>query len=189
MELLTALPGRNQTAGYQLNYFRVIFTLSALAYLLLSYYLIPADSNFKEALVEGKYMAIIPSILLLLTFVSNEFNKNLQAIVAVFFLIATIHLLSLIAVNQFAGNYEVALIGLILLSNLHLSKIIFIVVYNVISLVALEYVFILTGSLPEIHPITFFLFLIGSLAIVIPFQIYRINFAIRKNANEVMNDC
>ncbi len=162
---------RSRPGDFELNYYRGIFGLFAIAYFFSSF-INPAES-FKEFLLPRPWFALIPLLLFIISFFTGFIRKNISAIAGLFFLLATIHLIAFFYINSFRTRYEIAIITLVLFSNLHLNRVLFVVLYNVIVLAVLEYAFI-TFSGSGISPFFFFVFVLTVMLICVSYQLYRL---------------
>ncbi|MBL0343023.1 MAG: PAS domain S-box protein [Bacteroidetes bacterium] len=176
MEPLRVSPNRSILADYEENYYRVIFSLFGLAYLFSFYYKGPDTSPLLEFIVPRNIFAILPFLLIGLSYQIKFIKKHIKDIGSGFFLLSTLHLVGFFSINNFNTHYEIGIITLVLFSNLHLNKVLYIVLYNVIVLTALEYVFITASVTANIQPVLFFLFLLSVMLICIFYQLYRIRF-------------
>lgn len=178
---------------YELWYYRVLYFLSAIVYFFSSKYvpaLAPPTRNF---IIGGNFLAILPLVLLLVTFVSEFIRKKLNVVAVFFFLIATLHLIGFFSVNDFKTHFEIAIVTVILFSNLHLNRVIFIVLYNVIVISVLEYLLIAGNLGSNSNPGFMFLSALVVMIACILFQLYRIRvlqepFASPANTNEEIRE-
>ncbi|HMT28217.1 MAG TPA: PAS domain S-box protein [Bacteroidia bacterium] len=176
MEPLRVSPNKSFLAGYEENYYRVIFSLFGLAYLFSYYYKGPDMVPLKEFLIPRNIFAALPFILIGLSYIIPYVRTHIKDIGSGFYLLCTLHLVGFFSTNNFNTHYEIGIITLVLFSNLHLNKVLYIVLYNVIVLTALEYVFITAVPTANIQPVLFFLFLLSVMLICIFYQLYRIRF-------------
>jgi PAS domain S-box-containing protein len=163
---------RSKPGDFEMQYYRGIFGLFALAYFF-SYFLYRNAHPLNEFIIPRTLFAAIPFIILIASFFIDYVRKNINSFAGIFFLISTLHLIGFFYVNQFKTHFELAILTLILFSNLHLNKVLFVVLYNVIILSVLEYMFIMfSGS--GINPFFFFVFVLAVMLICITYQLYRL---------------
>lgn len=186
MESLRVSPNKSYIAGYEENYYRVIFSLFGLAYLFSFYYRGPETEALKEFIIPRNIFAVLPFLIIGLSYFVAQVKLHIKDIGSGFFLLSTLHLVGFFSINNFTSHYEIGIITLVLISNFHLNKVLYIVLYNVIVLTALEYVFITASEAANIQPVLFFLFLLSVMLICIFYQLYRIRYSIRINERDRM---
>lgn len=158
---------------FELRYYRGIFILSSILYIISWYLFKPGYPNLNEFVLPRIWIAIIPLLLLVSTFFSGYIRRNISAVTGIFLLLSTLHIIGFFYSNQFRTRYELAILTMILFSNLHLNRVLFIVLYNVIVLAVLEYMFIAySGS--GINPLAFFLFVLAVMLTCVSYQLYRL---------------
>ncbi len=184
MEPLRVSNNKPLASGYEENYYRVIFTLFGLAYLFSYYYSNPGMSALREFLIPRNFFALLPLSLAAGTYFIPWIRAHIKDIGSGFFLVCTLHLVGFLAVNGFHSQYEIGIITVVLISNLHLNKVLYIVLYNVIVLTALEFVFITAAPASNIQPVLFFIFLLIVMLLCIFYQLYRIRFHARMSESD-----
>lgn len=163
---------RSKPGDFEIKYYRGIFGLFALAYFI-SYFIYNRPIPIKEFILPRPLLAIIPLVLLVASYFFKYVKQNISAIAGAFFLLSTLHLMGFFYSNDFKTRFELAIITLILFSNLHLNRVLFVVLYNIIVLSALEYMFIMySGS--GISPLVFFVFVLTVMLICVSYQLYRL---------------
>jgi PAS domain S-box-containing protein len=160
--------------AYGENYYRVLLTLFGLAYLFTYYYRSPDAVPLKEFQIPRHIFGLLPLAIAALTFIAAKAREHIKDIASAYFLLCTLHLVGFFAVNNFLSYYETGLITVVLISNLHLNKVLYIVLYNVIVLTAMEYVFITASADSNVQPVIFFFFLLAVMVLCIFYQLYRI---------------
>ncbi len=184
MESLRVSPNKSFIAGYEENYYRVILSLFGLAYLFSFYYRGPETEALKEFFIPRNIFAILPFLIIGASFIIVKVKTHIKDIGSGFFLLSTLHLVGFFSINNFTSHYEIGIITLVLFSNFHLNKVLYIVLYNVIVLTALEYVFITASVTANIQPVLFFLFLLSVMLICIFYQLYRIRYSSQVNERD-----
>lgn len=181
MEPLQVSKKRPLATGHQVNYYRVIFTLFAFAFFFSYYYNGGNSTVLREFLFPRSLFALLPVSLIIVTFFIKWTRDNIKDLGSAFFLLCSLYLIGFFAFNGFHTHYEVGIIILVLISNLHLNKILYIVLYNVIVLTALEFVFIAAAPGAEVQPVLFFIFLLLVMLLCIYYQLYRIRYYARED--------
>ncbi len=181
MEPLQVSKKRPLASGYEVNYYRVIFTLFGFAFLFSFYYSSPSLTPIMEFLIPRSLFAIFPLLLAASTYFIQWTRDHIKDLGSGFFLICTLYLIGFLATNGFSTHYEIGIITMVLISNLHLNKVLFIVLYNVIVLTALEFVFIAASPSANVQPVLFFIFLLLVMLLCIYYQIYRIRYHARED--------
>jgi len=184
MESLRVSPNKSFIAGYEENYYRVVLTLFGLAYLFSYYYRGPETEALREFIIPRNIFAILPFLIIGLSYIIGIVKTHIKDIGSGFFLLSTLHLVGFFSLNNFTSHYEIGIITLVLFSNFHLNKVLYIVLYNVIVLTALEYVFITASAAANIQPVLFFLFLLSVMLICIFYQLYRIRYTSQVNERD-----
>jgi len=187
MEPLQVSKKKPLASGYEVNYYRVIFTLFGLAYLFSFFYSSPETVPVKEFLIPRSIFALLPLLLAASTFVFQWSRDRIKDIGSIFFLLCSLYLIGFLAQNGFHTHYEIGIITLVLISNLHLNKVLYIVLYNVTVLTVLEFVFMTAAPSANVQPVLFFIFLLVVMLLCIFFQLYRIrNHAKEEESEEVV---
>ncbi len=168
------MPRISTSANQELIYYRLLFTLIALAYVIVSLYQFNPESAATRFIIPLPFVAILPLTIAGLTFFIPFLRTHIRDVVAIMFFLITIHLVGFISVNNFPGKYELAVVALVLLSNFHLYRVLNLVLYNVLVLTSVEYSFVVATPQADIEPVQFFLFLLLAMIAGIVFQLYRI---------------
>ncbi|MDQ3052160.1 MAG: ATP-binding protein [Bacteroidota bacterium] len=184
MEPLQVSKKRPLASGYEVNYYRVIFTLFGFAFLFSYYYSSPSLTPLTEFLIPRSLFAIFPLLLAVASYFIQWTRDHIKDLGSGFFLICTLYLIGFLAINGFNTHYEIGIITMVLISNLHLNKLLYIVLYNVIVLTALEFVFIAASPGANVQPVLFFIFLLLVMLLCIYYQIYRIRYHAREDEVE-----
>lgn len=184
MEPLKVSPPASFQKGYEENYYRVILCLFGLAYIFSFYYKGGDTVPLTEFIIPRHLFALLPFLIAGLSYLIPYVKEHIKDLGSGFFLLCTVHLVGFFSINNFNTHYEIGIITLILFSNLHLNKVLYIVLYNVIVLTALEYVFITASPEANIQPVLFFIFLLAVMLICIFYQLYRIRFTTRMNERD-----
>lgn len=184
MEPLKVSPPASFLKGYEENYYRVILCLFGLAYIFSFYYKGGDTVPLTEFIIPRHIFALLPLLIAGLSYLIPYVKEHIKDLGSGFFLLCTVHLVGFFSINNFNTHYEIGIITLILFSNLHLNKVLYIVLYNVIVLTALEYVFITASPEANIQPVLFFVFLLAVMLICIFYQLYRIKFTTQMNERD-----
>ena len=186
MEPLRVSPPSSFLKQYEENYYRVILCLFGLAYIFSFYYKGGDTVPLKEFLIPRHIFALLPILIAASSWFVPYISDKIKDLGSGFFLLCTVHLVGFFSINNFNTHYEIGIITLVLFSNLHLNKVLYIVLYNVIVLTALEYVFITASPEANIQPVLFFVFLLSVMLICIFYQLYRIRFNNRMTDRDLL---
>ncbi|MBK9424869.1 MAG: PAS domain S-box protein [Bacteroidetes bacterium] len=186
MEPLRVSPPSSFLKQYEENYYRVILCLFGLAYIFSFYYKGGDTVPLKEFLIPRHLFALLPILIAATSWFVPYISDKIKDLGSGFFLLCTVHLVGFFSINNFNTHYEIGIITLVLFSNLHLNKVLYIVLYNVIVLTALEYVFITASPEANIQPVLFFVFLLSVMLICIFYQLYRIRFNNRMTDRDLL---
>ncbi|HNT79494.1 MAG TPA: PAS domain S-box protein [Bacteroidia bacterium] len=173
---IEVIKDRKQVALYELYYYRLICVLFALTYILTYNLDFLNTSSSVEFLFRRDFFAILPLTLLILSFALPIVKQKMAAFMSVFFTIVTLHMIGYFYINDFRTHYEIIILTLIFFSNLHFNQIIYLVLYNVIVLAALEGIYLIGDAASKTNPVYAFILVLSVMLICIAYQIYRIRF-------------
>ncbi len=157
--------------AFELRYYRVLYALFAIAYFVSGFLFNRQAEPPADFLVPRAWLSLLPLSLFAISFFPGFFRDRVAEAGAVLFLLSTLHLVGFLYVNQ-QTRFEPVILAMILFTNLHLSRIVVMVLYNVIVLAALEYM-IITQATPGVNQLAFFLITIAVMLVGVFYRIYR----------------
>ncbi|HEX5002513.1 MAG TPA: ATP-binding protein [Bacteroidia bacterium] len=166
-------PLKTLFTAYEEQYYRVVLILSGLLYFA-HFFAFAASETIHEFVIPRIVMGAVPVVIVVLSFVQHQIKAALQDITTFFFMTASLHVVGFLAINHGHAEYEAILFTLIFFTNLQINKPLYLVIYNVSMVAAIEYAFIVTGFGTGLNPVTFFLLLIIVILICVAFQWYRL---------------
>lgn len=161
---------QNGNSTTDLTYFRILFALLGIVYLFAGFFL---TSSSVTVWLPFSWLAVIPLALLAITFFVPLSSKYLSEMAAGMFLVLTIHLLFFLFKNQPGVYIAFFLIAVILFSNLHITNVIYLLLYNVLVLGALEYILI-AGNAGITKPVIMFFSVVLGMLFSFMMQWFRI---------------
>jgi|GEM_PF-559075 len=170
------IESRNKIAGYETNYYRLIWLLFAATYVLTYHFSFLNNTASNEFLINRDLFALLPISLIAASFVVPYVKNNIRVFMFGFFLIATLYMMGYFYINNFRSHYEIIILTLILFSNLHFNTVLLILLYNVIVLAVMESMFLIGAASEHTNPVWALLLVLSVMLICISYQIYRIRF-------------
>lgn len=159
-----------KSSTQELTYFRILFGLLGVVYVFVGMFL---TGNSVTVWLPFSWLAFIPFASLAITFFLPLSSKYLSEMAAGMFLVLTIHLLFYLFKNQPGIHIGFILIAVILFSNLHITNVIYLLLYNVLVLGALEYILI-AGNAGVTQPVIMFFSVVFGMLFSFLMQWFRI---------------
>src|SRR3982750_667343 len=91
---------RSKPGNFELQYYRGIFGLFAIAYFF-SYFIYRSAFPLNEFIIPRTWFAAIPLAIFVISFFADYLKKHINSFAGIFFLLSTIHLIGFFYVNQF----------------------------------------------------------------------------------------
>ncbi len=172
---LTSLFEQDQTHGrYETNYFRFIIALLAVGFILaypLNRYFNPGVHEF---LFPRYLLGLVFALVLIVSIAINEVKKYVEPATRAMLVITTFFIIGLYWINSFDLDFQPALLALVLVTNLHIRNKWGLVLFNLLTLTALEYAISLNPSLLYPSPIVFTMIVLAVMAVGVGIQLFRI---------------
>ncbi len=156
----------------ELWYYRIVFLVFALLYVIPP--LAFPNPQIKEFVIPRIYMAAVPVLFIVGSFVIGAFKKFVNEIAILVFLLITLHAILFLFNNNFNTHFEIAILTLILFSNLHIFNAMHLVLYNVTVLGVLEFILIAGSGTSPVSPVAMFLSVVSVMILAVTYQLFRL---------------